>query len=97
MPTIDEEMQRYLAAMHAMQSGVAAKMSVDGSETSPKHLRVGINGAMSDHGALAKLLVDKGLISEEEYVTAIADGAEREQEAYEKFLSEHYGRKVTLG
>lgn len=93
----EEHHQRYLAAAHAMQSGVAAKMHVDPSETTPKHLRVGVNSAMSEHAALAKLLMDKGIITEDEYVQAQADQMEREKALYERFLSDHYGRPITLG
>jgi len=39
--------------------------------TEPKHLRTGINCAMADQSGLAKLLIDKGLITENEYLEAI--------------------------
>lgn len=87
---------RYAAAAHAMQSGVAMEMNFDGKPTEPKHLRVGVNAAMADHGSLARLLIAKGLISEAEYIAALAEGMEREKAAYEQRLSEHYGRPVTL-
>src|SRR5207244_2000112 len=35
---------------HAMQAGVALLMQRDPDETSPKHLRVGINVALADQG-----------------------------------------------
>lgn len=79
-----------------MQSGVAFEQGFDPSDGSPKHLRVGINAAMSDHGGLVRLLIEKGLISEDEYTKAIADEMEREKERYEARLSEHYGKKITL-
>jgi hypothetical protein len=82
---------RYLAAMHAVQSGVAAKMGIDPAETSPKQLRVGVNSAMVEHSALAFLLIGKGVITEEQYFTALADAAEREQALYEQWLTNHYG------
>lgn len=87
----EEDLQRYLAAAHAMQSGVAAKMQIDPAETTPKHLRVGVNSAMVEHNALAKLLIDKGVISEAEYFTAQADAMEREKALYERWLNDHYG------
>jgi len=85
-----------MLAAHAMQSGVAAKMGYDKSETDPKHLRVGINSAMRDQASLVRLLIDKGVIEETEYEKAIADGMEEEVRGYEKELSDHYKRPVSL-
>lgn len=87
--------QRYLAAMHAVQSGIAMKMNFD-DETSPKHLRVGISSAMVTEAGLADLLIAKGVITRLEYFEAMATQAEREKEMYERELTEHFGRKVTL-
>jgi hypothetical protein len=92
------ELERYMAAAHAMQSGVAAAMNVNDQslETSPKHLRVGVNSAMCDHAALVRLLIAKGLFTEAEYNKEIADEMEREKARYERELSEHYGKPITL-
>ena len=89
--TTDQARTRYLAAAHAMQSGVAAKMQIDPGETTPKHLRVGVNSAMSEHSGLATLLMAKGVITEQEYTVAMADAMEREKALYESFLREHFG------
>jgi hypothetical protein len=83
--------ERYRAAAHAMQSGVAMKMNFAPGETTPKHLRVGINSAMSDQGALARLLIAKGVFTEDEYLEAVADGMEAEAASYEHQLREHFG------
>jgi hypothetical protein len=88
--------QRYVDAAHAMQSGVAAKMAFDPSETTPKHLRVGVNSAMSEHSALAQLLIGKGVITEAEYLEAVAAGMEREASLYEDELKNRFGANVTL-
>ena len=95
---IEEDDERWRAASHAMQSGVAMEMNLPDrqSATEPKHLRVGINAAMSDHAGLVKLLVDKGLITNEEYMKAIADQMEIEKADYEARLSAHFGKKITL-
>lgn len=74
--------ERYMAACHAMQSGVALKMGRDPKETEPKHLRVGINSAMVDSAALARLLMTKGVITEEEFYKALADQMEEEVASY---------------
>jgi hypothetical protein len=91
--------KRYAEAAHAMQSGVAFEMTISDrmSATEPKYLRVGINAAMCDHTGLVKLLIAKGLITEEEYNEAITTEMEAEKARYEKRISEHLGRKTTLG
>lgn len=86
----------YASLCHAMQSGVAMKMQIVGAETQPKHLRVGVNSAMVDSSALAYLLIRKGLITEEEYLEELCQFMKREVESYEKWLSDHYGKKVSL-
>lgn len=95
--SIEESQARYLAAAHAMQSGVASKMTYDLAETTPKHLRVGVNSALSDQGGLVALLIEKGVFTDAEYYMAVADAMEREKVSYEETLSEHFGSTVTLG
>lgn len=96
---LEELRRRYFAAAHAMQAGVAMEMNDPErqSATEPKHLRVGLNCAMSDHGALVRLLLAKGLITDLEYREALVEGMEREKASYEQRLSEKLGSKVTLG
>lgn len=94
--------QRYEAAAHAMQSGVAfGKNSAwvndpAGHACNPKHLRVGINTALCDHAALVRLLIALGLFTEAEYVEALADEMEREAKRYEQALSKEYGGNIKL-
>lgn len=88
--------ERYAAAAHAMQSGVATEMNYNPKPTEPKHLRVGVNSAMVDSSALAELLISKGVITEDEYLEAIATGMEREAKACQDRLSEHFGTNITL-
>lgn len=95
--SIEQAQDRYLAAMHAMQSGVATKQELDPSETEPKHLRVGVNSAMMQQGALVRLLIAKGVFTEAEWWSAIADGAEHEVKLYEEWLSDKFGSNITLG
>lgn len=92
-------MSDYHDKAHAMQSGVAMKMNYSPDETSPKHLRVGINSAMCDHAALVRVLVDKGILTEAEYVAAITAEMGREVARYEAWLTAHIGgaTKITLG
>jgi hypothetical protein len=104
MATLDELKERYRVACHAIQTGVKLIMEVE-AETkrgssepahSPKHLRTGINSALVDSSAIASLLIFKGVITEFEYCTAIAEAMEEEVERYEKELSEFYGKPVHL-
>jgi hypothetical protein len=89
----------YARLAHAMQSGVAYEMNYDHyntGPTTPKHLRVGINAAMSDMGGLVRLLISKGVITEEEYAEAVTEKMREEVQAYEARLTERLGSKVTL-
>lgn len=62
----------YEEAAHGVQSATAFEQSKHGSQSgSPKHLRTGINMAMADHAALVQLLMDRGIITNEEYLEAL--------------------------
>src|SRR5689334_306940 len=95
--TITTLQERYLAAMHAVQTGVAYVMQIEPKQVDPKHLRTGINSAMVNDAALTKLLIAKGIITEAEYWQALVEEAEAEKQRYETELSEHHGVKITLG
>lgn len=89
--------ERYHALCHAMQTGVEYVRQRDESETSPKHLRVGMNSALVSNGALVKLLMAKGLITELEYMNVLVDEMEREVKSYETMLSNMMdGADITL-
>lgn len=86
-----------VAAQRAMQAGVALEMSIGEAENcEPKHLRVGVNNALCDVAAIARLMIEKGLFTEEEYVDALTAEANREVERYEQSLSQELGKKVRL-
>lgn len=87
---------RYHAAMHAVQSGVAIDVQDQQKNVEPKHLRVGVNSALIDASAVAKLLIDKGIITAVEYYETLADLAEAEKARYETDLSARKGIKITL-
>jgi hypothetical protein len=94
----EEELKsRYAAAMHAVQSGVAAMMEIGDKAAEPKHLRVGINSAMVNDAGLVALLVKKGVITNREYLEAIVEAAETEKASFEARLSGHYKTTVVLG
>ena len=88
----------YEEACYAMQAGVGLREKLGGSnETTPKHLRVGVNSAMVEHSALARLLIAKGVITEAEYRESLAEGMREEVALYERGLTEQLGKRVTLG
>jgi hypothetical protein len=95
--SIEELRAHYAAKLHGVQSGVAATMNFDAGETSPKHLRVGINSALVNQGAFVALLIEKGLITEHEYLVKLCEYADREVASYEKKLAERFGRTISLG
>jgi hypothetical protein len=77
----------YDAAMHGVQAGVAMEMNAQMNDAhTPKHLRVGINSAMVNDAAMVRLLVKKGLITEEEYAEEVRLEANRELDRYEDRL-----------
>lgn len=91
--------RRYMAASHAMQSGVATEIAQFGegrAAANPKHLRTGVNSAMVSDSALATLLIAKGIFTAAEYAEAIADAMEAEVRRYEELLSKALGTAVTL-
>ena len=91
-----EDVERYNAAMHAVQSGIAMGISRGDTETQPKHLRVGVNSALIETTAFLRLLLTKRIITEEEWFKALADEAEREVQRYEARLSKAMGSKIKL-
>ena len=99
MKRLEELQERYNSLCHAMQSGVAFKMNYSDSETSPKHLRVGVNSSLISNGALVHLLVKKGVITELEYYEELVEMMEAEVKSYEAWIAKNSGgqTKVTLG
>lgn len=87
----------YREAAHAMQSGVAMKMHYDPTETSVKHLRVGVNSAMVETATLFNLLLKKGIITQEEFEEELANQMNIEADSYQKWLQDRTGTEVTLG
>lgn len=93
--TIEEDKARYTAAMHGVQTGVMYQMQVT-NECDPKHLRVGINSAMVNDGALVTLLIEKGTITEEEYFAKLAYFAELELADYQERVKAQFGGNADI-
>lgn len=94
--SIEQKQDKYRQLCHAMQTGVAYSMEKNPSDTTPKHLRVGINSAMAEHAALVDLLITKGVITLDEYYDYLIKFMEREVDMYQSELETRYGAKITL-
>ena len=94
---MSELYRKYRDNSHAIQTGVAYEHANGSNDGSPKHLRVGINMRAVDHAALIKLLIAKGILTEEEYAVALVDESSQEVRRYEERLTEHYKTPITLG
>lgn len=98
--------QRFTLLQHKMQAGVKADQESDPRlatlhlrEPMARHLkmeRVGINSALVETSALIALLVEKGVITEDEWWASACKGMQAEVERYEKLLSERFGQPVVL-
>lgn len=89
----EDLVHRYHAALHGMQTGVAHKMHHSPKETTPKHLRVGVNSAHVSVAALVRVLVGKGLFTREELNLALAQEMEAERDRYQDWLNTFYGNR----
>lgn len=87
--TFEELSVREQQLLHAMQSGVEYRRNKRDQE--PKHLRVGINSALIDSGAVMQVLIDKGILTAEELLAARVKLLEDEVEAYRKEISDELG------
>lgn len=89
----------YTDLSHAMQSGVAFLQNYEAAQTSPKHLRVGVNCAMVEHSALCELLIDKGVMTPTEMFTYMIRKMHAEIDSYRANMARHLGcdiNKITL-
>jgi hypothetical protein len=78
--TTPEKNEEYKRLAHAIQSAIAYQMNLNSTFTSPKHLRVGIDILKGEQASFARLLISKGIITEEEYFDSILDGLRAELE-----------------
>lgn len=91
--THDEFLREYEKYAHRQQSALAfLQGGVEEGLIPPehtksmtgKHLRVGVNNALAEIGALGGLLIKKGIITEQEYFKAMLEGVEREADRCEE-------------
>lgn len=87
---------RYTEAAHGVQTGVAMEIAGGSEASTPKHLRTGLDLRAAEHEGLVRLLIAKGVLTEDEYTQAMAEAAERERDRYADRLTTRLGRPVTL-
>lgn len=90
---------KYEALVHAMQTGVAMDIGTVGEKAAgadAKHLRVGINVALVEQGAIWSLLMEKGIITKQEMEDALIKAHESEVARFEKRLKGRMGAEVKL-
>lgn len=106
----DKEFQsEYAALLHAVQTGLMFEMSLlhqadparnpdpeSAAGRALKHLRTGLNGVMCDTAALAKLLIERGVITDDEYKSAVLAGLRGEKARLEGALSEQLRTEIKL-
>jgi hypothetical protein len=100
--TEDEFHEQYVKFGHAIQTGIKFVIEMErkggvGTDNILKHHRVGIDTAKCEHGALSRLLVRKGIISESDYFDAVIEGMKMEVKLYEDKLANEFGVHITLG
>ena len=76
--THDAFAERVAQLTHAIQSAVAFQIERGSNAALPKHLRTGLDTTKAEHGGIARLLIRKGVITEEEYFDAVVEGLEVE-------------------
>lgn len=93
----------YEQAAHGVQSAVAFEMIKKGVDPDVheasrmlKHLRTGVDMRAADAGALATLLISKGVFTEEEYVEAMRMGANEELASYTESVCGKYNVNITF-
>lgn len=88
----EDDEARYRQALHGVQCAIGFEHHIGvGHISDPKHLRTGIDSAHISNGALLELLIEKGLITYDEYVAKLASFAERELLGYEaKYPGVHF-------
>jgi len=94
--TEQEFAMEYARLGHAIQSGVAFEQEHGSTDGTPKHLRVGVNTSKCDQAALARLLISKGVITNDEHMQSVIDELKAEVARYEERIEKNHGIKITL-
>jgi hypothetical protein len=104
--SLEDEVKRYHRLAHSLQAAVKYKYSFDVNRNKVKSvdsvedmrheyhaalLRVGANMALVELGAVVKIMISKGIITEEEYMKMANDELEREINKYKDEISQLMG------
>ena len=91
--TTSDYEKEYESIIHGIQTAIKFEMEADlSNETSPKHLRVGVNSSLISNGAVVSLMVKKGLITEAEYWEELIVFAQRDLDSYrQKYPGIYFG------
>lgn len=93
----EAQVKRMNELCHRMQTAIGALQSyakqnrIRFRETEPKHLRVGVNNALIEVSAMARLLVSKGIITAEEHFDSIIQMLNFEVDSYDIRVKETLG------
>jgi len=97
LTSVDTFREEYERLGHAIQSGIATLIGHNDNATrDPKHLRTGLNLVMSDTASLGRLLIRKGIITEDEYFEAVLEGLREEKARVTAEIKSKLGLDVTL-
>lgn len=82
-------MSTYKRHAHAVLSAIGFNPNKTALE--PRHLRVGIDMGKADTAGLVNLLIDKGVLSAQEYIEAVEKSAAEEVERQKQALARELG------
>ena len=81
-----EKSQKYNELFRLMGRMVAEVAKHSATDEPPVSLRIGVNSAKADHGALIHLLIQKGVFTYEEYLDAACEFMRMEVQDYNEDL-----------
>ena len=80
--TMLEELAHRVQSAIAFFEGQKDNFGIRHAATEPKHLRVGVNSALVETSALARLMFRKGLVTAVEYYDTLIEAWEQEVDSY---------------
>jgi len=102
-PEFQDKLRRHIELLHAIQTGIRFLLDRDPGYADPhtgaagaKHLRVGITNALCETSALQALLIEKGVITPDEWADKLTALLEAEKERITLEVRAIVGSDVTL-
>lgn len=94
----DAELEaEYEQLSHAVQTGVMHYLELNPKFAGSKFLKTGNDLRAVDHHAIVTLLIQKGIITEREYLEQLVKSTREEVRRYETILSKAYSIKANRG